>query len=223
MSNDKSFRLESKKFEAMLISNMKNEKKINISYDNIQNAKELNFTKKDIIELFVVNKGNYMTEVNKPKIRKMLLIFLLILAIFSITTTILAYQYYNEITKYIKLLDVDAKERDNIQNEINNFGILILSNIICTTVGILLLLFCLFYKNMNNTFVKILIYLIILGVAVINVMLNYYLTIYPPLNTDKRSNEEILSKYYYYLITYIINIPICLLILLLFYFYSKNK
>ena len=80
-------------FKTMSI--VKNEKNIKITSDN-KNNNELNMTNEDILELFVINKENYMTEVNISKIKYVLIILLILFAAFTIITSIFAIQYYYE-------------------------------------------------------------------------------------------------------------------------------
>jgi hypothetical protein len=215
-NQDKSIRLEN--FNTISIN--KNDDKINILIDNDKNT-DINFRKKDIIELFVINKENYMTEVKKNKIKYILLILITLFAVFSIITTIFATQYYYETKENILSLNVNI---DVFEQKLYNFWIMILLNIIFTIIGVILLIVLIFNKSMRNTFVKMLIYPIILGVGILNFIISYYSTIYPLANYyQKLKNNEIIPKYYYNLITYVTYIPICLLILILFYFYSYDQ
>ena len=204
-------------FKTMSI--VKNEKNIKITSDN-KNNNELNMTNEDILELFVINKENYMTEVNISKIKYVLIILLILFAAFTIITSIFAIQYYYETKNNILFEYMN----DSFKTKLYYFWIMILLNIIFSSIVMILIIISLFNKKILNIYVKMFIYLIILGVAVINFIINYYLTIYPIFDfEEKEKNNEILPKYYFNLITYVVYIPICLLILILFYYYSHDN
>jgi hypothetical protein len=204
-------------FKTMSI--VKNEKNIKITSDN-KNNNELNMTNEDILELFVINKENYMTEVNISKIKYVLIILLILFAAFTIITSIFAIQYYYETKNNILFEYMN----DSFKTKLYYFWIMILLNIIFSSIVMILIITSLFNKKILNIYVKMFIYLIILGVAVINFIINYYLTIYPIFDfEEKEKNNEILPKYYFNLITYVVYIPICLLILILFYYYSHDN
>ena len=204
-------------FKTMSI--VKNEKNIKITSDN-KNNNELNMTNEDILELFVINKENYMTEVNISKIKYVLIILLILFAAFTIITSIFAIQYYYETKNNILFEYMN----DSFKTKLYYFWIMILLNIIFSSIVMILIIISLFNKKILNIYVKMFIYLIILGVAVINFIINYYLTIYPIFDfEEKEKNNEILPKYYFNLITYVVFIPICLLILILFYYYSHDN
>lgn len=204
-------------FKTMSI--VKSDKNIKITSDN-KNNNELNMTNEDNLELFVINKENYMTEVNISKIKYVLIILLILFAVFSIITSVFAIQYYYETKNNILLQFME----DSFKAKLHYFWIIILLNIIFSTIAIILIITSLFNKKILNIYVKMFIYLIILGVAVINFIINYYLTIYPIFDfEEKEKNNEILPKYYFNLITYVVFIPICLLILILFYYYSHDN
>jgi hypothetical protein len=205
-------------FKTMSI--VKSDKNIKITSDNKNNNNELNMTNEDNLELFVINKENYMTEVNISKIKYVLIILLILFAVFSIITSVFAIQYYYETKNNILFQFME----DSFKAKLHYFWIIILLNIIFSTIAIILIITSLFNKKILNIYVKMFIYLIILGVAVINFIINYYLTIYPIFDfEEKEKNNEILPKYYFNLITYVVFIPICLLILILFYYYSHDN
>ena len=202
------------------ISIHKNENNIKITSNNSKNHTELNMNNEDIVELFVINKENYMSEVNISKIKYVLIILLILFAAFSIITSVFAFQYYNETKNNVLF----KYANDDFKTKLYYFWIMILLNIIFSSLVVILIITSLFITKIQNIFMKMFIYLIILGVAVINFIINYYLTIYPIFDyEEKEKNNQILPKYYFNLITYVVYIPICLLILILFYYYSHDN
>jgi magnesium-transporting ATPase (P-type) len=207
-------------FKTISINKNDNNDNIKITLNNSKDSTELNISNEDVVELFVINKENYMSEVNISKIKYVLIILLILFAAFTIITSIFAIQYYYETRNNILFEYMN----DIFKANLYYFWIMILLNIIFSSLVVILIIYSLFFSKIQNIFMKIFIYLIILGVAVLNFIINYYLTLYPIFDyEEKEKNNQILPKYYFNLITYVVFIPICLLILILFYYYSHDN
>ena len=129
-----------------------------------------------------------------------LIIFLIIILIFSLTTSIVTIKYHEEICE-------NNKELKDDMNIIFNLAIF---NIVCTFIFIL---FCVLqYYEKNYILIKILVLIFFLLIISLNMAIssNFIINI-------SKCTFETNHLYNYMWINYAITLPICLLILILFY------
>ena len=170
-------------------------------------------TIKELLEIFFIPFTHFFEKVNIKEdvqicLKLYLIIFLIIFLIFSLTTSIVTIIYNEEICENKKELKDDMKI-------IFNLAII---NIVCTFIFIL---FCVvkYYEKNNILLINILVLIFFLLIISFNMAIssNFIINI-------SKCTFETNHLYNYMWINYAITLPICLLILILFYIlYFKIK
>lgn len=152
-------------------------------------------------------------KISKSVTKYSLLLLMVIFGIFSIANSALAVEYYNLQDDYMKAYTKD-------------FQIMSIVNLTLTLIAAIYFvlyygLYCHYYpENTSNILARILSILIIIVVGVLSSVVN--LKIFSRLSCRcpvQNKDNKLLLCY----ITYFIHIPIWLLIIILFYFYTKKN